>query len=384
MRRVVLAAIVLFFVPTGACLGQVIGVALDSKVVLVDGKPQVPAGKPADAAAFFRFTDSRIENLGKVAVPTSYLGPPSSVAVSADGALALVTASFRRDPADPGKLVPDDRLSVIDLTASPLRVVQTLHLGLSPSSVRISPDGRIALVMSNPDDRLIVLSIEGHHASIVQRLTPLKGGGPHAAAFAVDGKRVLITLPDAQKVGMYAIDHGRLRLPAIRELTAGVTPFAVAFCGTSGYAVVNNFGSASGDTDTVSLIDVSGALPRVIDTASVGPAPEDVACSPDGRYVAASVQNLSNRPATAPFHATQSKLVVLEIAGKRLRRVAETSTGAWAEGAGFLDDSRTLFIQSIVDRSMAFYRIEGGQLVRAMPTQVFEHAAPVAYGIGGR
>lgn len=383
MRTLILAA-VLAALPVGASLAQVVGVALDSKVALVDGKPGVAAGKPADAAAFFRFTGTRMERLGSVAVPTSYLGPPSSVAVSGDGSLALVTASFRRDPAHPDQLVPDQRLSVIDLTASPLRVVQTLDLGVSPSSVKISPDGRTALVLSNPGDRLSVLAIEHRRVAIVQTLTPLKGGGPHAAAFAPDGTRVLVTLPDAQKVAMYAIDHGRLRLPALREMTAGVTPFAVAFCGTGHYAVVSNFGSANGDADTVSLLDVAGPLPRVIDTASVGPAPEDVACSPDGRYVAASVQNLSNRPASDPFHAAHSKLVVLTIEDRRLRPLAEAATGAWAEGAGFLDDSRTLFIQSIVDRSMAFYRIDGAKLVPAMPTQVFEHAAPVAFGVAGR
>lgn len=363
---------------------QVIGVALDSKVVLRDGKAAVADTPLADAAVFYRFEHGRLQALGRVAVPTSYLGPPSSIAVSADGRLALVTASFRHDPVQAGKQVEDDRLSVVDLTARPLRVLQTLHLGVSPSSVKISPDGRMALVMNNPDDSVIVLSIEHRHVSIVEKLTPAKGGGPLAAAFSPDGRHVLMTLADGQKVAQYEVANHRLVLPAQREMTAGVTPFSVSYCGTGGFAVVNNFGTANGDADTVSLVDVSGPLPRVVDTATVGPAPEDVACSPDGHYAVAAVQNLSNRPATDPFHGDHSKLALLAIERGRLRRVADVDTGAWAEGAGFLGDSRTVFIQSIVDRSMAFYRIDGERLVPALSPLRFQDAAPVAYGVAGR
>ena len=42
-------------------------------------------------------------------VPGSVVGPPLSVAITPDESLALVASSSKIDPADPTKLVPDDR-----------------------------------------------------------------------------------------------------------------------------------------------------------------------------------------------------------------------------------------------------------------------------------
>ena len=44
-------------------------------------------------------------------VPGSVVGPPLSVAITPDESLALVASSSKLDPADPTKLVPDDRAS---------------------------------------------------------------------------------------------------------------------------------------------------------------------------------------------------------------------------------------------------------------------------------
>ena len=148
--------------------------------------------------------------------------------------------------------------------------------------------------------------------------------------------------------------------------------------------MVSNYGKVTGDIDAVSLLDVGAATPRVIDTVSVGPAPEGVACSPDGRYAAASLQNMSTLPKANPFYSPSSRVVVLKIDGKRLQRIAEAPFGAWAQGVGFLDDSRTLFAQSMVDRSLHLFRIEGEALEIAAPPLVFEDGAPVSYGISGR
>ena len=93
---------------------------------------------------------------------------------------------------------------------------------------------------------------------------------------------------------------------------------------------------------------------------------------------------MSTLPKANPFHSTSSKVVLLKIENKRLRRIAEAPFGAWAQGVGFLDDSRTLFAQSMVDRSLHLFRIEGETLKVAAPPIVFEDGAPVSYGISGR
>ena len=384
MRRKQLLAASLLAVLAPAAAAQVVGIALDPKAVMVDGELQIVASPPADSTVFLSFSGTQAKQLGRVDTPTSFQGPPSSVAIAADRKLALVSASLRIDPKNPKELAPDNKLSVVDLAASPIRVVQTIELGASPSSIAIDPSGTMALAMHNADDSVTVLALSGGRARIVEKLQLDKGAGPLGVAFAPDGKQALVSFPERDRVGVFAVDNGRLKMPAIREMSTGVYPTALSYCGRTGLAVVSNYGRVTGDIDTISLLDVGAAAPRVIDTVSVGPAPEGLACSPDGRYAAASLQNMATRPKTDPFHSPESRVVVLKIDGRRLHRIADAPFGAWAQGVGFLDDSRTLFAQSMVDRSLHLFRIEGETLKVAAPPIVFEDGAPVSYGISGR
>jgi len=365
---------------------QTFGVAVDAKVILRNGAGAVPERPAGDSAAFFRLEDGRLRKLGEVAVPTSYLGPPTSIAVSPRGDLALVVSSSKLDPADPARYANDDRLSVVDLSGKAPKLVQTLALGVRPSSVKFDRSGEVALVSSNPDNGFVYLSIRERRARIVDRLTLAPNTGPLSSAFAPDGKRVLVAQADAQRVSLYDWREGRIVQPAVRDMAAGVTPFTVAWCGAD-LAVVGNFGiadSGNGDIDTVSLIDLAGVRPRVVDTVAVGSAPEDVACSHDGRYAVAAVQNMSNRPAGHPWHSPHSLAVLLKIEDRRLRRVDAAPIGAWAEGVAFGDDGRTVLAQSIDDRALHVLRIENDALKPAGAPVVFGNGAPVAIGVAGR
>jgi len=57
----------------------------------------------------------------------SVVGPPLSVAITPDESLALVASSSKLDPADPTKLVPDDRITVIDLKDK--KILDTIKAG---------------------------------------------------------------------------------------------------------------------------------------------------------------------------------------------------------------------------------------------------------------
>lgn len=372
-----------------ACLplsvaAQVVGIALDPKAVLVDGELQVRPDAPPGALVVLRFDGVHAERSGSVQLPTGFQGPPTSVAITPDQRYALATASMRIDPGDRSKLAPEYVLSVVDLAASPMRVVQTLRLPASPASIALHPDGRMALVPHASDDSISVLRFVEGHATVVGTLRMDKGSMPQAAAFAPDGRHALVSFSGADKLALYAVRDGSLVQPAVREMVAGVYPTPLAWCGDSGLAVVGNYGRVSGDVDTISLIDAGAPLPRVVDTVSVGPSPEGIACSGDGRHAAVAVQNLSTVSADTPFHATHSKLVLLRIEGKRLRRLDEQPFGAWAQGVGFLRDSRTLFAQSMGERALHLFRIDGDRLRVAAPPIVFEEGGPAGHGISGR
>jgi DNA-binding beta-propeller fold protein YncE len=363
---------------------QVIGVVLDPKPTLVDGGVARNENPAPDSVVFFEFSGVKAKKLGQVNVPTSFFGPPSSVAVSTDKTLALVTSSRKADPDDPKKFTPDNKLSVIDLSVSPPVVLQTLELPHAPMAVAMNPQMTMALAMHTDDDSVTVLSIADRRASIVETFSPGKGSGPHSAAFSPGGKNVLLTRGSDNKVSLYAVENDRLRMPAIRDMGAGIRPFAVSFCGSTGLAVVSNLGANTGDHDTLSLIDLAVNPPRIVDTVTVGPVPEGAACAPDGKHAAVAIQNMSNRPMSNPFKQPYSKVVLVRIDNKRLHKIAEQPIGVWSQGVGFLDDSRTLFGQSVMDRSMHFFRIEGNALKVAGPPMLFKEGAPVAFGVAGR
>lgn len=383
MRKVMIRFAVMLAALPAVATAQVVGFALEPKAMLVNGVPTVAQSPAADTAVFFEFSGATARKIGQVNVPTHFQGPPSSVAVSADRSFALVSASLRIDPKDPTKFAPDNRVSVIDLGASPLSVVQTLELSASPYSLALNRAGTMAVAVHTRDDSVTVLAIANKQVTIVEKLTIGKDSGPNSAVFSPDGHTVMVTRGNDNKVSVYAVEGNRLNPKPVRDMIAGVRPFSLSYCGTTGLAVVSNM-SATGDADTISLLDMAASPPRIIDTATVGPAPEGVACAPDGRYAAAAIQNMSNRPPQNPFYSPNSKVVLLKIEGKRLTRTAEASIGAWSQGVAFLDDSRTLIAESIADRSVHLLRIEGDALQVAAPPMVFQDGGPMAHGISGR
>jgi DNA-binding beta-propeller fold protein YncE len=384
VRTSVFHIVALIAVFPAVATAQVIGIVLDPKPTLVDGGVARNANPAPDSVVFFEFSGTKAKKLGQVNVPTSFFGPPSSVAISTDRKLALVTSSRKSDPEDPKKFVPDNKLSVIDLGVSPPTVLQTLELTAAPMSVVMNPQATMALAVHSDDDSVTLLSITDRRVSIVETISTGKGSGPHAAAFSPGGKNVLLTRGSDNKVSLYAVENDRLRMPAVRDMSAGIRPFAVSFCGSTGLAVVSNLGAGAGDQDTLSLIDLAVNPPRIVDTVTVGPVPEGAACAPDGKHAAVAIQNMSNRPMSNPFRQPNSKVVLVRIDNKRLYKIAEQPIGVWSQGVGFLDDSRTLFGQSVMDRSMHFFRIEGNALKVAAPPMLFNEGAPVAFGVAGR
>ena len=59
---------------------------------------------------------------------------------------AVTGTAQKVDPANPARTIPDNRLSVIDLRATPPAVVQTLEAGAGASGVSVNRAGTLALV----------------------------------------------------------------------------------------------------------------------------------------------------------------------------------------------------------------------------------------------
>ena len=145
--------------------------ANDNKVVLVDGAVKVVPTPPPDTATVLDLKASPPRVLAEIQAPASVVGPPLSVAITPDEGLALVTSAMKIDPGDPTKQVPDNRLSVLDLKASPPRVLATLETGKSPAGLSINREGTLALVANRAEGTVSVFTIQGKTVTPAGKVT---------------------------------------------------------------------------------------------------------------------------------------------------------------------------------------------------------------------
>jgi len=336
--------------------------ANDNKLVLVDGVATVAQNPAVDTVSVIDVTVYPPRFVAEITAPTSVVGPPFSVAITPDEGLALVTAAMKIDPADPKKQIPDTRMSVIDLQASPPQVIATVETGKGPAGVSINRQGTLALVANRSEGTISIFTIKGKTVAPAGtlKLGDDKIGASHVA-ISPDGKTALVSRDGDDRVSVLSIDGTKVEYTK-RDLSAGLRPYGIDISADGKYAVVANIGRGGGDADTVSLIDMAALPPRVVDTITVGQTPEGLKISPDGKWIAAVVMNGSNKPKTSPFFSNAGKLVLLRPDGTRLVKVAEAPIGHWSQGVAFSRNSKLILVGNMVEKNLQIFEWNGSAL----------------------
>ena len=336
----------------------------DNKMVLDNGVPKVAANPQPDTVAIIDMKTMPPRLIDEIEAPASVAGPPLSVAVAPDETIALVTSAMKVSPTDPSKVVPDNRMSVIDLTQRPARILATLPTGASPAGVSINRAGTLALVANRADCTVSVFTIAGK--TVTPAGTVSLGGAPDCGASHVaispDGRSALVTRDNDHKISVLAIDGAKVEYTK-RDMNPGLRPYGIDICQPGSIAVVANIGVGQGDADTISVIDMTAKPVRIIETLTVGQTPEGIKCSPDGTYVAVVVMNGSNKPKESPFYGPNGKLVLYMVTGKTLQKFGELPIGNWSQGVAFAPDGLTVLVQNMVQKDIQVFRIDGMRLV---------------------
>lgn len=354
-------------VQPGAARAQFLLSANDNKVVLENGAVKTLREPPPDTLAIFDLSASPPALRAEIAVAASVVGPPSSVAITPDEKLALVTANQRPNPAEPGKLLPGNSMAIIDLTATPPRLLATLPTGAAPAGVSINRAGTLALVANRAEGTVSVYRIAHGQVTPTGKVDigTVASEVSHVE-FTPDGRFALVTRNGDHMVNVLQVEGERV-VKLDREITTGVRPYGLSIAPDGRWAVVANIGRGTGDADTVSLIDLTKEPFRIVDTISVGQTPEGITASPDGRHVAVTVMNGSNKPANSPFFGP-GLVKLLKVEGMRLSMVSEAKVGTWAQGAAFTSDGRTLFVGNMTDRDISVLKVaEDGKLSEGGP-----------------
>jgi DNA-binding beta-propeller fold protein YncE len=334
----------------------------DNKIVNVEGVNKIVENPAPDNATIIDLGVTPPKVIGQLDVPGSVAGPPQSVAISPDESIALIVASTKIDPADPKKTTNDNRLSVIDLKASPPAVIATVEVGLGPAGVSFSPDGKLVLVANRGEGTVSILTVAG------KTLTPAgkialgdAKSGPSHAAFTPDGKTALVTRDGDHRISVLSVDGTKVE-DTKAYMVAGIRPYSISISSKGDVAVLTNQGGGQGDTDIVSLIDLKQKPPRIADTVSVGQIPEGATMSPDGSHVAVTIQNGSNRPKTHPSYNDHGLVMVYRIDGAKLVLAAQAKVGGWGQGVVWSRDGKTLLAQSMLAKSLDVLSFDGKSL----------------------
>jgi DNA-binding beta-propeller fold protein YncE len=347
---------------TVGATAQILVSANDNKAVLVNGANVVPANPAADTISIIDLGVSPPKLIGEVRAPASVVGPPQSVAISRDETFALVTGAFKVDPADPKKAIPDNKLSVIDLKTKPPAVIATLEAGLGAAGVSINNAGTLALVANRSEGTVSAFTVSGN------KLTPAgkiqlgdSKSGPSHVAFTPDGKSALVTRDGDNRVSILTVDGNKVE-DSKAFMVGGIRPYSLEISPKGDVAVFSNQGGGQGDIDVINVIDLKAKPPRIVDTISVGQTPEGVGMSSDGKYIAVTVMNGSNRPKDHPAFNDFGLLQVYSVNGTTLRKVAQAKVGHWCQGAAFSKNNKTVVIQCMVEKNLQVFNFDGRNL----------------------
>jgi DNA-binding beta-propeller fold protein YncE len=371
MRSLILAVYAVAAILIGGALsgapGQTLIVGNDEKQAWDENGKPILREPGHDTLSVIDISNPEVPRIAAtIPLVNSVVGPPTNLAITPSGDMALVANSM--EPVVQGwghRLEPDNKVFLIDLKTNPPSVIGTITVGKQPSGMAISPKGDLALVANRADGTVSVLSIKGKDVLVIDTVTV--GAGPDqvsTVSITPDGKHALAVKSNANKVALLSIDGQKVTYDK-RDLPAGIFPYNVAV-GPDGKlaltADTGNGGSSDGNADTVSVIDLEANPPRVIDHVTVGDSPEGLAISPKGDLAVTIEARGSNMPKTASFYHPAGAVTALKIDGKRVTNVGDINVGGLPEGAAFSPDGQYLYVGNFIDGDLWVLRIDGSKL----------------------
>lgn len=296
--------------------------------------------------------------------PTPCWGPPSNVALTPDGHFALIADSVRLDASSTNGYRPARRIHLLDLSASPPRVVAEGEAGEQPSGVCIAPNGRLILVANRAAGSVSVLKLEGSTLRTVSEMPiALPADEVSDVAISPDGRRAFASVRERSHLREFVIDGETVTATPRKYSTYG-RPYRVLVTHDSQLVVTAGEGAGNGgDRDALTVIDLTSGAGRATDFVPLATGPESLDLSPDGKHLIAVLMNGSNLAAGDPWRTEHGQIVLLERSGKTFKRRQTVDVGRIPEGAVFTPDGRHVVVQVHPERKLWILNLTRGGLV---------------------
>ncbi len=338
-------------------------IGLDGKISYgPDGQVNGPPG--SDAVLVMDVSNPAKPKL-RASLPliNSLLGPPTNLQITPDGKLGLVANSVVNvQDGSAWKTVPDDKLFVIDLTANPPKLIDTVTVGKQPSGLSISHRGDLALIANRAGKSVSVVSIQGNTVKAVGEV-PLEQEAA-AVVIAPDGKRAFVAMNLANKVGVLAIDGTKVTYDKTLDIPSAFNPYNIDITPDGKFAVSSHTGAQGVNADAEVSIDASGAHPHVVDIMAPGTGAEGFAIAPNGRWAVTPLIEGSGAKPSAWNYTKGGHAALMAVGpGGKLTVANKAPIGALPEGLAFSPNSEYVYIGNYIDKNLQIFRIAGGKLV---------------------
>ena len=330
--------------------GQIIGAPGNDAVLVMDisnpAKPKIRASLP---------------------LTNSLLGPPTNLQITPDGKLGLVANSvIHVQDGSTWKSVPDTSLYVIDLTANPPKLLDTVTIGRQPSGLSISKKGDLALVANRDGKSVSVVSIQGLTVKVVSEV-PMEQQAA-AVVIAPDGKRAFVCLNLANKIGVLTIDGQNVTYDKSMDIPSAFNPYNIDITPDGKYVIASGTGAQKNNADAEVVIEATGPHPHVVDLMTPGNGPEGFAIAPDGKTAATPLLLGSGAKDSDWFKTRNGELVLMSIGpGGKLTVTARAALGGLPEGIAYSPKSDYLYVANYIDKDLQVFHIVGGKLTEVVP-----------------
>lgn len=330
----------------------------DHKITQENGVNKNVTNPPPDTITIMDLGALPVKVVGTVSnVPGSVVGPPLSVAITPDESLALIASSSKLDPADPTKLVPDDRVTIIDLKDR--RILGTLNTGAGAAGISITRDGKRAYVANRMAGSISILSIDGKDVRL-QKTVPLTDAKALLSHVAVspDGATGVVTRNGDAKVELVKLAGDTVSSSSVLDVAP--RPYAVSVTPDSKSAVVASLGDPKGN-GILTVIDLASG--KIVGTADIGHENlEGMIMSGDGRWIAGVAHAGSTRPKNAPQYKPNGMVVLYRLDGTGLTKTGEAPIGGWSQGASFSRDGSVIVVQNMNEKNLQVFKNDNGKI----------------------
>jgi DNA-binding beta-propeller fold protein YncE len=342
-------------------------IGLDSKIVL--GAEGLVNGAPGNDAVLVMdiSNPAKPKIRASLSLGNSLLGPPTNLQITPDGKLGLVANSVVHvQDGNAWKPVPDDKLYVIDLTADPPKLIDTVTIGRQPSGLSISRKGDLALIANRDGKSVSVVSIQGSTVKAVGEI-PM-GEQAAAVVIAPDGKRAFVCLNVANKIGILTIDGQTVTYDKSMDIPSAFNPYNIDITPDGKYVIASNTGAQKNNADAEVIIEATGPHPHVVDLMTPGNGPEGFAIAPDGKTAAAPLLLGSGAKESDWFRTKNGELALMSIGpGGKLTVSARAPLGGLPEGVVYSPKSDYIYVGNYVDKDVQVFHVARGKLTEVGP-----------------